>query len=42
MIFFISYHVICIFKKKKKKKNFFFFIPYHNFGENLNKNIILI
>ena len=40
MIFFISYHVICIFKKKKKK--FFFFIPYHNFRENLNKNIILI
>ena len=24
MIFFISYHVICIFKKKKKK--FFFFL----------------
>ena len=37
--FFISYHVIFIFEKKKKKKNC---IPYHNFRENLNKNIILI
>ena len=37
--FFISYHVIFIFEKKKKKK---YCIPYHNFRENLNKNIILI